>query len=90
MISNMDPVLKIWMYNNWVQDQQDSVDLAKDHAYLLGSFSNPEAVRKLLNDTKVVKSSDDDFDKATEKLLAGKFNDNVNSGKNRKKRKVKS
>lgn len=43
----MDPFTKMWMFENWVADQIDDAELAKNHAYLLGSFWNPEAVKQL-------------------------------------------
>jgi hypothetical protein len=55
------------MYENWVADQIDDAELAKNHAYLLGSFWNPEAVKKLVGDggnTHV--SSDEDMARSME------------------------
>jgi len=50
-IVDMDPVLKMWMYNQWIGDQTDDAELAKNHAYLLASFWNPEAVQKILGES---------------------------------------
>ena len=47
-ITDMDQVQKIWMFENWLADQEDLAELAKNHAYLLASFSNPEAVKELV------------------------------------------
>jgi hypothetical protein len=47
-ITNMDPVQKVWMYENWLADQIETAELAKNTAYLLASFSNPEAVKQIL------------------------------------------
>ena len=47
----MDPILKMWMFQNWIADKNDYVELAKNHAYLLGSFYNPEAAKKLFDET---------------------------------------
>jgi hypothetical protein len=44
----MDPVQKHWMLENWLEDIRDSSELAKNHAYLLASFSHPEQVKKEL------------------------------------------
>jgi hypothetical protein len=63
----MDSVQKIWMYHQWLGDQRDNADIARNHAYLLGSFSNPEAVKKMMGDN-VHESSDEDFE-ATSKLV---------------------
>lgn len=65
-IEEMDPIKKIWMFNNWIADQNDEIELAKNHAYLLGSFWNPEAVQKLRgSDGSVYTSTDEEFDKST-------------------------
>lgn len=64
-ITDMDPVLKLWMYNNWITDQEDKAEITKNHAYLIGSFHNPEAVQKMMNDNNVHASSDDDFEEST-------------------------
>ena len=62
-ITEMDPVQKMWMYNNWVADQNDRAELAKNHAYLLASFSNPEAVQQILGAGNH-ESSDDDYEES--------------------------
>ncbi|CAB4196496.1 hypothetical protein UFOVP1290_16 [uncultured Caudovirales phage] len=61
----MDPVQKIWMYENWLADQNDDAELAKNHAYLLASFWNPEAVKQILGGGNVHESSDDEFEETT-------------------------
>ena len=60
----MDPVLKIWMFQNWLEDQKDKSELAKNHAYLVGSFWNPEAVRDLMDKGNTYESSDEDFEES--------------------------
>jgi hypothetical protein len=62
-IIEMDPVLKLWLYEQWVGDQRDDAELAKNHAYLLGSFTNPEAVQQMLN-SNTHESSDEDFEES--------------------------
>jgi len=60
----MDPVLKLWMYNNWIADQNEQAELAKNHAYLLASFWNPEAVQKILGEGNVHISTDDEYEES--------------------------
>lgn len=67
-ITEMDPVQKMWMYENWVADQIDKAELAKNHAYLLASFSNPEAVQKILGDGNVHESTEDELNE-TSKMI---------------------
>lgn len=52
----------MWMYQNWLQDQNDQAELAKNHAYLLASFWNPDAVKDILGQGNVHESSDEEFD----------------------------
>ena len=59
-ITEMDPVRKLWYYENWLGDQRDDAELAKNHAYLLGSFFNPEAVNSMMNSV-VHESSEEDM-----------------------------
>jgi len=88
----MDPVQKIWMYQNWLEDQNDKAELAKNHAYLLASFWNPEAVKQMMGDGNVHISTDDEFEESTQivrntnlKLL----NDpNMNNNTRRRKRRI--
>jgi hypothetical protein len=61
----MDPVQKMWMYENWLADQNEQAELAKNHAYLLASFWNPEAVKQLLGDGNVHTSTDEEFEEST-------------------------
>lgn len=85
----MDPVVKLWMFENWVADQIDDAELAKNHAYLLGSFWNPEAVKKLMGDSGNTHiSTDEEFEASTQLVKAAvpTKEDNI---KNKRKRKKK-
>ena len=59
----MDPVLKMWLYQHWLGDHRDEAELAKNHAYLLGSFWNAEAVQQMMGQN-VHESSDEDFEES--------------------------
>lgn len=54
----------MWLYQQWLGDHRDDAELAKNHAYLLGSFSNPEAVKKIM-DGNDYESSEEDFDESS-------------------------
>jgi hypothetical protein len=62
-ITEMDLVRKMWLYSQWLGDHRDDAELAKNHAYLLGSFSNPEAVKEMLNNN-VHESTDEDMEES--------------------------
>jgi hypothetical protein len=61
----MDPVQKIWMFQNWVADQLDDAELAKNHAYLLASFDHPEEVKKMLGGGDIHMSTDEEFEESS-------------------------
>ena len=51
------------MFEQWIQDQREHYELKKNIAILIGSFSNPEAAKKMLNvDGSTVTTSDEDFE----------------------------
>jgi len=60
----MDPLLKVWMYQSWIEDKKETIDIVKNHAYLLGSFSNPEAVKQIMNEGNKIVSSEEDFEES--------------------------
>lgn len=57
----MDPVQKMWFYEQWLGDHRDRAELTKNHALLLGSFFNPEAVKQMTN-PNTHESSDEDME----------------------------
>lgn len=82
--------MKRFMFENWVADQMDDAELAKNHAYLLGSFWNPEAVKKLAGEggnTHI--SSDDDLKKSMEMVRSSGKKEEEEVGATKKKRKRK-
>jgi hypothetical protein len=60
----MDPVQKMWLFNNWIAKQNEQAELAKNHAYLLASFWNPEAVQQILGDGNVHESTDEEYEES--------------------------
>lgn len=87
----MDPVKRLWIFYNWIEDQNDDVELVKNHAYLLGSFSNPEAVRKLTGkDGQKYTSTDEEFEASTQLILQDREKEvGLEKGKKKRKRKLK-
>jgi len=61
----MDPVLKRWLFEQWVGDRKDAAELAKNHAYLLASFDHPEAVKQLVGEGNVHMSTDEEFEESS-------------------------
>lgn len=89
-IENIDPFVKMWCFYNWIQDQNDKVDLAKNHAYIIGSFINPEAVRKMLGEQNFRSTTDEEFEQSTKMMMDSPETEiNESSGKKRRKRRLK-
>lgn len=85
-ISEMDPVQKIWMFQNWVEDRNEKIESDKNNAYLLASFSHPEKVKKLLEGDTFI-STDEEFEESTK--LVREINLKNLSKKKKKRRKYK-
>jgi hypothetical protein len=73
-IEEMDPVQRVWMFNNWVADRNEQAELTKNHAYLLASFWNPEAVDKIMNkDDVIISSSEEAYEESTQMVKEGRI-----------------
>lgn len=92
-IENMDPYVKMWCFYNWIEDQNDKVEMAKNHAYIVGSFINPEAVRKILDDNNNYSTSDEEFEASSRMVIESRekyLKEIQESGKKkRRRRKIK-
>jgi hypothetical protein len=68
-IENMDPIMRAWMFHNWVEDFFDEHKTLENQGYLIGSFINPELVRKALGaGSETFISSDEEFDALSERI----------------------
>ena len=85
----MDPVQKMWMYENWIADQNDNIELAKNHAYLLGSFWNPEAVKQLIGGDNVHESTDEEFEESFRMVRESNEKELKNNKRKRRRRLLK-
>lgn len=67
---NMDPVQRAWMFFSWAEDYGDDFKLLENQGYLIGSFINPEAVKKILG-TGAEKhmSTDEEFEKTSQAVF---------------------
>jgi len=83
----MDPVQKLWMYENWLEDHNDRNELAKNHAYLVASFWNPEAVSKILSaDTH--SSNDEEFEESSKMVKEMNIEKDLSTIKRKRKRRI--
>lgn len=64
----MDPIQRLWLFQNWLADQKEKAELAKNQAYLIGSFSNPEAVKSMFDGETHI-SSEEEFEESSRMVL---------------------
>jgi len=58
-ITEMNPVHKLFFFFHWLNENNAKYELAKNHAYIIGGFINPEAVKKLLGVGEITSSDED-------------------------------
>jgi hypothetical protein len=90
-LENMDPIMKAWMFYNWIEDYNDENKLLENQGYLIGLFTNPELVQKMLGiGSNEHSSSDEEFEETSRRIMEmNKKIDKENSKKTRKrKRKI--
>ena len=69
-IEDMDPVMRAWMFYNWIEDFQDESKMLENQAMLIGSFTNPELVQKMLGvGVEKFESSDEEFEETSRRIL---------------------
>ena len=62
--------MRAWMFHNWVEDFYDEHKMLENQGYLIGSFINPELVKKVLgSDSEKHVSSDEEFDAISKQIL---------------------
>lgn len=87
----MDPVQKLWMFYSWLEDKNEEREFYKNHAYLIGGFSNPTMLNKILSkDENVVSTSDEDFEKTLKMIKESNENmeNNASLKKRRRRKKI--
>lgn len=62
-VNEMDQVLKLWYFQNWLADKYEKYEEIKDLGYLVGSFIDPERVKNLLGGNKHI-STEEEFDES--------------------------
>lgn len=84
----MDPVMKMWMFNSWLEDTNENVELFKHHGYLIGSFINPEAVNHATGGNSY-SVSEQEFEDTT-KMVREAIIEQTTVKKSRKRRRKKT
>lgn len=65
----MDEWTWAWLYQSWIQDQEEEFNKYKDFSLFVGSFSNPEMAQTIARrDNPEYQVSDEDFNKSVKVL----------------------
>jgi len=74
------------MYEHWCLDQEEEYEKNRIHAISIGSFTNPEMAREMLDidSGENYKSSDEDFEKSI--AMVENYNKNKSAKKKRQKK----
>lgn len=58
------------MFENWVEDKREKAEESKNLAYLIGSFINPEMVKKLIDsEANTFASDDEEFERLSRQII---------------------
>lgn len=82
----IDPMLELYMYESWCCDLEEKNELARSHAILNGAFSNFEMAQKMIdedNDSGTHSSSEEDFEKSFEMVIADRKKEEENKKEQR-------
>jgi len=64
-------MLRVWLYESWIADLEDKHQFTKDYTILGGSFHNPEAAKQMIqSENPSVVSTDEEYEKSTQMILA--------------------
>lgn len=63
-IIDMNPITKLWLYESWLYDKERKISEDRDLGIFIGSFSNPEAAKKMYEGDTIVAD-----DEASDKVL---------------------
>ena len=90
-IEDMDPLMKLWLYESWIEDLEEKNEFAKNYTILQGSFTNPEMAREMIKkENPEHVSSDEDFSESIrwmeESQKKSEEEDSKNKGKRRRRR----
>jgi hypothetical protein len=81
---DINPYLRVWLYEGWCHDLELEAEKLRNHAILTGSFSNPEAAQKMIKEPTYQSTDIEE----TSRWVREKILESENKGKKRKKRKV--
>lgn len=59
----------LWLYYVWLDKEEELHKMAKNYSVLIGSFSNPEMAKKIVEkDNPYAEMADEDFDKISKEI----------------------
>ena len=78
------------MFHSWLEDFNDEQKMLENQGYLIGSFINPELVKRLLGaDSETFTSSDKEFEELSKRIIEQNRSEDKALKKRKRKRKLK-
>lgn len=86
---DLDPIMRAWMFNSWLEDIKEEAEKDKQLGLLIGSFTNYEAVKSIISaENPDHMMSDEEFDNVSQQILTKKDNEVEPIKKRRRRRKL--
>lgn len=80
--------MKLYLQKHWEEDQNESYEIARSLAILIGSFYNPTAAKAMLKPEADFMSNDEEFEKSLEMVKEDKKKVEDNTRKRTKKKRL--
>lgn len=79
------------MFYHWIQDEKEKTESLKNQAYLIGGFSNPQMLQKIIeqeNGKNMVSSTDEDFEKSLKMVKEDGLNKEEPQKRRKRRKKI--
>lgn len=83
----IDPLLRLWLYESWIHEQQ--LELKRDRALgiLIGSFTDPDAAQKMMKrENPDFVASEEEHDEAFKQIHESALKDRQQKGRRNSRR----
>jgi hypothetical protein len=92
MIEDLEPIEKLYLFEQWVQDRREKAESQRHLALFIGSFTNPEAAKRILDaEANTYASDDTEFELLSQRIHQANLDKDSqsNSGPRRRRKKKK-
>jgi len=85
----MNPIVKLWLYESWINEIESEYEKLKQLGILIGSFYNPEAAKQMAKqDNADFTTTDEEFEESMRMVREHPLPQQQQTNKRRKRRRV--